>query len=149
MSRQCLSRVTATVVLSLVMGAASAVDNPTNLAGAIVVSAEQARELQAKGVIVVDARSAAEYAEAHIDGAINVPYKEKSAKAPDFDAAQDAVDLTKLPSDKSAGFVTYCNGHDCWKSYKLSTVAIKAGHSKVYWLRDGLPGWKAKGFPIK
>lgn len=144
-----LSHAAAALVLTLSVGAASAVDNPTSLAGATVVSAEQARDLQTKGIVVVDARSAAEYAEAHIDGAINVAYKEKSEKRADFDAAKDSVDLSKLPADKAAGFVAYCNGHDCWKSYKLASVAIKAGHSKVYWLRDGLPGWKAKGFAVK
>ncbi|QTQ36477.1 Rhodanese-like domain-containing protein [Aromatoleum petrolei] len=137
------------MLLTLSAATSGAVDNPASLAGATLVSPEQARELQGKGAIVVDARSAAEYAESHIKGAINVPYKEKSEKKVEFDAAQDSVDLTKLPADKASAFVTYCNGHDCWKSYKLSTVAIRAGHKNVYWLRDGLPGWKAKGLPVE
>lgn len=131
------------------VAAAQAVDNPSALDGATVVSPEQAKALQAKGATVVDARSAAEYAEGHIKGAINVPYKEKSEKTADFDASKDSVDLSKLPTDKGAPIVAYCNGHDCWKSYKLASAAIKAGHKKVYWLRDGIPGWKAKGFPIQ
>lgn len=144
-----LSRVTAAALLSLSAAAVQAVDNPASLAGATVVAPEQARDLQAKGAVIVDARSAAEYAEMHIKGAINVPYKEKSEKKADFDGSQDSVDLSKLPADKAAPFVTYCNGLDCWKSYKLSTAAIKAGHSKVYWLREGLPGWKTKGLPTE
>lgn len=126
-----------------------AVDNPASLAGATVVSPEQVRDLQAKGATVVDARSAAEFAEGHIKGAVNVPYKEKSEKKPDFDASMDSVDLARLPADKGAPIVTYCNGHDCWKSYKLSTAAIKAGYKKIHWLRDGLPGWKGKGYPVE
>lgn len=144
-----LPKFVAALALGFSMGAACAVDNPTSLAGATVVTPEQARDLQGKGAVIVDARSAAEYAEGHIDGAINVPYKEKSAKAADFDAALDSVDLAKLPADKGTAIVTYCNGHDCWKSYKLSSAAIKAGYTKVNWLRDGLPGWKAKGLPVK
>ena len=141
----------AAVALScfVAVGAAQAVDNPTSLAGATVVSADQAKDLQAKGAVVIDARSAAEYAEGHIKGAVSVPYKEKSDKKPDFDASKDSVDLAKLPADKSKSIVTYCNGHDCWKSYKLAVAAIKAGHKSVYWLRDGLPGWKAKGYPVE
>ena len=131
------------------IGAAQAVDNPTSLTGATVVSPEQAKDLQAKGAVVVDARSAAEYAEGHIKGAVSVPYKEKSDKKPDFDASKDSVDLAKLPADKSKAIVTYCNGHDCWKSYKLSVAAIKAGYKSIYWLRDGLPGWKAKSYPVE
>lgn len=128
---------------------AMAVDNPSSLAGATLVTPEQAKELQGKGVLVVDARPAAEYAEGHIKGALNVPYKEKSDKAVDFDSSKDSVDLSKLPADKGTPFITYCNGHDCWKSYKLSVVAIKAGYKKIYWLRDGFPGWKAKGYPVE
>lgn len=143
------AKTAAALALSLSMGLACAVDNPTTLAGAAIVTPEQARDLQGKGAVIVDARAAAEFAESHIDGAISVPYKEKSDKKPDFDASVDSVDLSKLPADKAANIVTYCNGHDCWKSYKLSTAAIKAGYTKVHWLRDGLPGWKAKGFPVK
>lgn len=128
---------------------AMAVDNPSSLAGATLVTPEQAKELQGKGMLVVDARPAAEYAEGHIKGALNVPYKEKSDKAVDFDSSKDSVDLSKLPADKGTPFITYCNGHDCWKSYKLSVVAIKAGYKKIYWLRDGFPGWKAKGYPVE
>jgi rhodanese-related sulfurtransferase len=130
-------------------GGAIAVDNPTTLTGATVVTAAQARDLQSKGAMIVDARSAAEYAEQHIEGAISVAYKEKSEKKPDFDAAKDSVDLSQLPADKAKPIVTYCNGHDCWKSYKLASAAIKAGHSQVNWLRDGMPGWKAAGLPVK
>ena len=131
------------------VAAAQAVDNPASLDGATVVSPEQAKELQAKGAIVVDARSAAEYAEGHIKGAVSVPYKEKSEKKADFDASKDSVDLAKLPADKGVSLVTYCNGHDCWKSYKLSVAALKAGYKKIYWLRDGLPGWKGKGYAVE
>lgn len=144
-----LPKLATALFLTLAVGAASAAVTPASLSGATVVTPEQARDLQARGAVIVDVRSAAEYAEGHIDGAINVPYKEKSAKAADFDAALDSVDLAKLPADKGAAIVTYCNGPDCWKSYKGAIAAIKAGYSKVNWLREGLPGWKAKGLPVK
>jgi rsbT co-antagonist protein RsbR len=101
------------------------------------------------GVPVVDTRVAAEYAEAHIKGAISVPYKEKSAKDAGFDATQDSFDLTKLPADKNAPVVFYCNAGECWKSYKASVQAIKAGHKKVNWFRGGIPEWKSKGLPTE
>jgi len=102
-----------------------------------------------KGVPVIDARVANEYVESHIKGAKNVPYKEKSAKAPNFDASQDSFDLTKLPSDKNAPIVFYCNAGECWKSYKASVVAIQAGYKKVNWFRGGIPEWKSKGYPVE
>jgi rhodanese-related sulfurtransferase len=128
---------------------AQAVDNPDKLAGATIVSADKAKELLAKGATVIDVRSANEYAEGHIKGAKLVAYKEKSAKAVDFDATKDEFDLSKLPADKNADLVLYCNGLECWKSYKAGTAAVKAGYKKVSWLRGGLPEWKAKGGAVE
>ena len=126
---------------------AFAADTPATLEGATLVTADKVKELMAKGVPVIDARVANEYAEAHVKGAINVPYKEKSAKAANFDASQDSFDLAKLPKDKAAPLVFYCNAGECWKSYKASAVAMKNGWKQVYWFRGGMPEWKAKGFP--
>jgi len=128
---------------------ASATDTPLKLDGTTVVSAEQAKKLAEGGATVIDSRVAAEYAEAHVKGAKNIPYKEKSAKAADFDASQDSFDVSKLPADKNAPLVIYCNSGECWKSYKASAAALKAGHKKVYWFRGGFPEWKAKGYAIE
>jgi rhodanese-related sulfurtransferase len=129
--------------------AAFAVDTPMTLTGTETVDAAKVKSLMASGAAVVDFRVAAEYAEGHIVGAINVPYKEKSAKAADYDASLDKVDLTKLPADKNAALVGYCNGPECWKGYKGSDQAVKAGYKKVYWFRGGLPEWKAAGGAVE
>ncbi|MDP3671435.1 MAG: rhodanese-like domain-containing protein [Telluria sp.] len=129
-------------------GLALAKETPTSLKGAEVVDAAKAKALIDAGVKVIDMRPGNEYAEAHIRGAINVPYKEKSAKEVDFDAALDSIDLSKLPADKSAPIITLCNGVECWRSFKGATAAIKAGYKKVYWFRGGVPEWKAKGLPV-
>lgn len=126
-----------------------AADTPRELAGATVVGAEQARAMVDKGVAIVDTRVAHEYVEQHIKGAISVPYKEKSAKRPDFDPRLDKFDLTKLPADKAAPVIFYCNAGECWRSYKASKTAVAAGYARVYWLRGGIPEWKAKGFPVE
>jgi rhodanese-related sulfurtransferase len=142
-----------TTALGLCIGLASqfafAAETPTSLTGATLVTADQVKDLLAKGAPVIDTRVAAEYAEAHIKGAISVPYKEKSAKDANFDAAQDSFDLAKLPADKNAPVVFYCNAGECWKSYKASVLAIKAGHKKVNWFRGGIPEWKSKGLPTE
>jgi len=126
-----------------------AAETPASLKGAEVVDAAKAKSLMDGGAKMIDTRVANEYAEAHIKGAINVPYKEKSPKAADFDASLDSFDLSKLPADKNAAIITQCNGAECWKSYKGAVAAIKAGHKKVYWFRSGFPDWKAKGFPVE
>ncbi len=136
-------------VAFLLIGNTAFADTPDSLKGATVVDAAKAKSLIDSGVMAIDARVANEYAESHIKGAINIPYKEKSAKAVDFDAKQDSIDLSKFPPNKNTPMVIYCNGPECWKSYKASTAAIKAGHKTVYWFRGGIPEWKAKGYPTE
>ena len=135
--------------LLLAAGAAFATDVPASLAGVSVVSAEQAKKLAETGVPVIDTRVGNEYADAHIKGAKNVPYKEKSAKEAGFNAKDDQFDLAKLPGDRNAPVIFYCNGPECWKSYKASKVASDGGWKNVQWLRGGFPEWKSKGFPVE
>ena len=121
---------------------------PTALPGARVVSAAETQALMAQGVPVYDVRVGEEYAEAHIPGAISVPYKEGSAKEVGFDAADDQFALNRLPKDKNAPFIMYCDGTICWKSYKSAVMAIQAGWKNVYWFRGGLPEWKEAGMAV-
>ncbi len=130
-------------------GPALAVDNPATLAGTKLVNAAEAKKLIDSGTPAIDTRVAAEYAEKTIKGAKNVPYKEKSAKDVSFDASQDQFDLSKLPTDKAAPMVFFCNGPECWKSYKASVVAMKAGYNHIYWFRGGMPEWSKAGLPTQ
>jgi rhodanese-related sulfurtransferase len=130
-------------------GPALAGDTPEALAGVKIVSAEEIKDSVAKGGVVVDTRVANEFAEEHIKGALSVPYREKSAKAPDFNAEEDQFDLGKLPSAKDTAVVFYCNGPACWKSYKGAVAALKGGYSTVQWYRSGFPDWKSKGLPVE
>ena len=122
-------------------------DTPLSIEGGEIVTAKQVLDLSAGGVLIVDARAANEFNEAHIANAINVPYAEKSKKETSFNPTADQFDLSKLPTDKKAGVVFYCNAGSCWKGYKAAIVAIQAGYKKVYWLRGGIPEWQEKNFP--
>ena len=126
-----------------------AAETPATLKGATVVSAADVNKMLSSGVPVIDTRVAAEYAEKTIKGAKSVPYKEKSAKDINFDATQDQFDLSKLPADKAAPIVFFCNAGECWKSYKASVVAMKAGYTKINWFRGGLPEWLKAGLPTQ
>lgn len=134
---------------ALAAGAAMATSTPSSLAGVKLVTADAVKKLMEQGAVVIDTRVANEYAEGRIKGAVNVTYREKSAKAADFDAAQDSFDLAKLPADKNALVVMYCNAGECWRSYKASVVAMKAGYKNVHWMRGGIPEWKSKGYPVE
>ena len=140
---------TAAAMFAVSFSAFAATITPEALDGATVVDAAKARELMGSGAVMVDTRTAVEYAESNIAGAIHIPYKEKSEKTADFDAAADKFDLSKLPADKAAAIITQCNGAGCWKSYKAAAVAAKAGYKNVYWFRGGLPEWKENGLPIE
>ena len=109
------------------------------LAGVTIVSVDEAKKLYDGGVLMVDTRVAAEYAEKTIKGAKNVPYKEKSGKEAGFDASLDQFELAKLPADKATPMVFFCNAGECWKSYKASVAAHKAGYTKLHWFRGGMP----------
>lgn len=124
-------------------------ETPRELAGATIVAADRVKQLLDRGVPIVDTRVGNEFAESHIRGAINIPYKEHSLKAPNFNAAQDNFDLAKLPQDKDKPIVFYCNSGECWKSYKASTVALRAGYRQVFWFRGGYPEWKKMGLPVE
>ncbi len=121
---------------------------PTALPGAKVISAAEAKNLIEKGVPVYDVRVKEEYDTAHVPGAISVPYGESSAKEVDFDPVDDKFALDKLPKDKNAALMMYCDGTICWKSYKSAVMAIKAGWKNVYWFRGGFPEWKEKNMPV-
>ena len=43
----------------------------------------------------------------------------------------------------------FCNGPECWKSYKASRAAVAAGYPKVYWFRGGMPEWREKRLPVE
>ncbi len=138
---------TAFAIIGAVWGgaiSARAADTPESHEGITLVDATKAKELKEKGVPIFDVRVANEYAEEHIAGAISLPYKEKSKKEANYDASLDSFDDSKLPAK---GMIFQCNGKECWKSFKASLWALKKGKKEVYWLRGGIPEWKAKGYP--
>ena len=115
---------------------------PRQLPGATVVDAVTVARLMTEGATYFDTRTEAEFKAGHVPGSKWLAYIEKSVKDTDYDFKLDSFDTAKLPADKAAPLVFACNGAECWKSYKASHAAIKAGHSKVYWFRGGLPEWR-------
>ena len=139
----------ACALLSTAAGPVIAAETPASLAGVTIISVDEAKKLFDSGVLMVDTRVAAEFAEKTIKGATNVPYKEKSAKEAGFDASVDQFDLASLPGDKATPMVFFCNAGECWKSYKASVAANKAGYTKLHWFRGGMPAWTGKGLPTQ
>lgn len=83
-------------------------------------------------IIVVDGRSAEAYKHEHIPGAINLPHRGIS---------QDS--LAHL--DKTALYVTYCDGIGCNASTKTALKMLTLGY-QVKELIGGLDWWKRDGY---
>lgn len=119
---------------------------PRDLPGAQVVDPAAVAQLLQQGATYIDTRTDAEFKAGHVPGARLVPYVEKSPKDADFDPKLDQFDLAKLPANRDAALIFACNGAECWKSYKASHAALKAGYKRVHWFRGGFPAWRAAGY---
>ena len=125
-----------------------AAETPAALPGVKVVTAEEVKKMLDSGVPVIDTRVAAEYAEKTIKGAISVPLTRRRAPGAWLRCAQDQFDLAKLPANKAAPLVFFCNSGECWKSYEASVVAQKAGYQDQLVPRR-LPLGGAAGLPTQ
>ena len=121
---------------------------PRLLDGTQLVTAREARQLAIRGVLLYDGRTEEEFRTGRPAGARWLPYVEKSAKEADFDANQDALDMSRLPADKNQEIMFSCGGPECWKSYKSAVRALKEGYKKVYWFRGGIKEWQDANLPI-
>lgn len=119
---------------------------PRVLEGATMVEDPARIEaLLASGALYVDTRTMAEFERGHVPGAVLVPYVEKSAKDPGYDASLDTFEIASLDVGKDRALIFGCNGAECWKSFKASHAAVRAGYTNVYWFRSGFPGWRESG----
>ncbi len=123
---------------------------PPALPGATVVAAAQVRAM-ADDARIVDTRILHDYLAGHLPAALHIQYKERSARALDFDPAQDDIPaflarLHKFFPDKQRSVVFYCNGVSCWKSYKGARAALQDGYRRAFWFRGGMAEWQAQRF---
>ena len=125
------------ILIVLVAPARSAADH----VGAVtVIDAEQLKRWLdgGKPMMLVDSRVAAEYKTGHIPTAVNIL------------AASMERERSRLPRDKKAVLVFYCNGWpECKKSHDASAKAVEWGYQNVFWMREGLPVWQTKGYPVE
>jgi len=120
--------------------------------GAKYISVQDAKKAQKNGALMVDARKYSEYAEERIKGAVSAVYKEKGGnknRIPHFNPKGEKLNMKNIPANKNMKIITYCNGPHCWRSFKAAVTLTKMGYKNVYWMRDGIPAWKAAGFPTE
>ncbi|WP_299606450.1 rhodanese-like domain-containing protein [uncultured Aquimarina sp.] len=90
--------------------------------------------LEMEKVQLVDVRTPQEYADGHIEGAINIDFTDEN-----FETLLSEVDKTKPVA-------VYCGRGG--RSGKCSAYMKKAGFTKIYDLDGGITEWKYKGKPV-
>lgn len=86
--------------------------------------------------VIIDARNPEEFQDVHIPGAINIPEK----KFKDY--------VKRLPRDKAAKLVFYCNGVKCGKSKRAAKKTFAMGYQNLFVYAEGMPVWEEYGLPI-
>jgi len=95
---------------------------------------ELLRRTREGSVVVIDVRPPEEYRAAHIPGAVSVPLEELEAR------------IRQLPARKEV--VAYCRGPYCLMAYH-AVEKLRARGRRARRLVDGLPEWRAAGFPVE
>lgn len=99
-----------------------------------ISAAELLLRLQRDDVTVLDVRPEKEYAAGHIRGAIHLQ--------------PEAVAQHLHELDDSKTIVAYCRGPYCVYSYQM-VQALREHGIEALRFEDGLPEWKAAGYPIE
>ncbi len=83
--------------------------------------------------LVIDVRTAAEFATGHIPGALNIP----------FDEVADRIDDVDAPN----GVALYCMMGP--RARKGEAALLASGYDSVLHIDGGLAAWKSAGLPVE
>lgn len=99
------------------------------------ISVEEALKIAKEpGAMIIDTRTAQEYADGHIDGAVLIPVTEIQSS------------WQGLPKDHYAPIIVYCTIGV--RSSKARVILKERGYTRVYNLKGGIEAWKAEGQPM-
>ena len=121
--------IAATITLAVILTGCAQESNSADL-----TVAEFSAKSQEAGVISLDVRTAQEFAEGHLEKAINI----------NVESGNFENEIANL--DKTATYAVYC------RSGRRSAVAVdlmqKAGFTKLFNLDGGVIDWSASGYPL-
>jgi 3-mercaptopyruvate sulfurtransferase SseA len=92
-----------------------------------------------RSALFLDARSSDQFAEGHIEGAVNLPWDE-------FDHHFAPVMAGISPETL---LVTYCDGESCGLSKELAMALLAKGYTNVRVLVNGWTLWQEKRLPVE
>ncbi len=124
--------------LDLAGGGPQKISGNAVAAGGHEITIEEARQAHAQGsAVFADARSAADYAAGHIEGAISLPEHDLEAWVEGFIARTDPATV----------IITYCDGGECPLARALAEKLVELGYANTRFLSDGWGKWKERGLP--
>ena len=83
-------------------------------------------------LVILDVRTASEYEDGHIKGAVNIPVQELSAR------------LDELSMDDE--LLVYCQTGN--RSAQAVDILQDVGFTKIYHMNAGITGWIEAGYPV-
>ncbi len=92
-----------------------------------------AKRTEGTAPVVIDVRTAPEFASGHIPGAVNIP----------FDQVAEKIGSVEAPH----GVALYCMVGP--RARKGEEALAKAGYAAVFHLEGGLAAWEAAGLPVE
>jgi rhodanese-related sulfurtransferase len=98
------------------------------------VTVQEARRLieDKPDLVILDVRTASEYEEGHIEGAVNIPVQELSVR---FDELSIEDEL-----------LVYCRTGN--RSAQAVDILEDLGFTKIYRMFEGITGWIEAGYPV-
>ena len=112
-------------------------ESPSTVKGAITIDAVKAKALYDNGVPFVDVREQDDWVTGHIPGAVHLELHN------DFSEAKLAEVVSRHEE-----VVILARGVSFPEPAIACSRAVSWGFRKVYYFREGYPGWKSAGFPI-
>ena len=125
---------TISLILFLLVGWVGLARSETPTQAATISPAElNARRASGSAPVVIDVRTAEEYATGHIPGAVNIP----------FDKVADRISEVEAPH----GVALYCMVGP--RARKGESALLASGYKSVLHIEGGLAAWQAAGFPTE
>lgn len=118
--------------LLLVAPALAESEDPSEAPG-IAPSELSARRVSGTAPVVIDVRTAEEYATGHIPGALNIPFDQVAQRITEIEAPH--------------GVALYCMVGP--RARKGEAALLDAGYTSVLHLEGGLAAWQAAGLPVE
>jgi rhodanese-related sulfurtransferase len=96
-------------------------------------------KFQAEETVFIDARSADEFAQGHIPGAVSIP----------FQSLEEQFPMIGNLIDSGRELIVYCKNRDCDDSLLLATELQAMGCSHLVLYVDGFELWKKHGGEVE